>query len=236
MFGQQHQNPAPSLREEYREQTTLRQGTPLRRIFISHLLPCPSPPSLPSPSLPWSSERISRSVLLRGLGPTASSYSSVPGNCPTLASASLSRPLLKYVQLREPTPDHLSLRFSVTGTCAPPSRNQSRGADPLCSLVCRADRWMPGVHRAGGAEGRAGKDKQREGAGVKPRHREEETDGFSWERERRQREAGTKPDRTEERLSSTLGGQGYFYLLFLMPRRPQRHYTASTARMDLLQG
>lgn len=93
---------------------------------------------------------------------------------------------------------------------------------------------MPGVHRAGGTQGRAGKDKQREGAGVKPKHREEETDGFSG-RGRGDRER-LEQNRTEERLSSTLGGQGYFYLLFMMPQRPQRHYTASTARMDLLQG
>lgn len=42
-------------------------------------------------------------------------------------------------------------------------------------------------------------------------------------------------NRTE---TSTLGGQGYFYLLFSVPWRTQRHYTASAASMsvDLLQG
>lgn len=43
--------------------------------------------------------------------------------------------------------------------------------------------------------GKGRKDKQREGAGVKSGNKEEETDRFSWERERRQREAGTEQKR-----------------------------------------
>lgn len=141
-------------------------------------------------------------------------------------SVSSPRPLLKCVQLRQPTPDHPSLRFCHWNLRIP-FRTEACREDSVCSFVCRVDHRTPGACRAGGTRGRAEGTNKGKGQGEIKAQRGGNRQVQLGEGEERERGW----NRTEERRASILGGQGYFYLLCSVPWRPQRHYTASAASL-----